>query len=49
LDFTANGGKDRALSAPIVAGETGREAPGLESPITFDYRKIQKINRDGKA
>jgi hypothetical protein len=33
LDFTAKDEKKGARSAPIVAGETGCFAPGLENPI----------------
>ena len=37
MDFTARGGKRQgARSGPIVAGETGCEAPGLENPIIAD-------------
>jgi hypothetical protein len=38
--------KDRARSAPIVAGETGCKAPGLENPIdAFVCWIMQKAGR----
>ncbi len=38
LSFTAKGGKRQGYrSAPIVAGETGCKAPGLENPIDKTY------------